>query len=377
MRYPPRYPEIPEDKPINYKKILKWLFIFIGSSLFLTNIIVSNIKIENKVSLLMMSVIIPVVVLSIIFLIFLFLKELNNHNNELFKKQFNTDNEKWWLYHSVSIPIKTSIIIGSIGENQQEWKQIIDNRPTPPQPISNNHEQRIYCSALVGNKHNREKMLAKLLANQFIMAEEDNKDKIKIDNIYWKGTPESLTQFIEYLQKYDIPLPLKTIFINSIGSLDTIIDNYYFYHKADYYSIVAGSNISDHLDNGVLAETGFLWVISPQEKVYQLHRCECLNHDDANELASQVIKYSKIPDIPDNNISIDKDASHLFLTTPLYSSDNIVQNYFGDSTYTSPFLAISFSILYCINNDINSCGWISGYDNGQYIAGVIKKYENQ
>ncbi|WP_209306982.1 hypothetical protein, partial [Proteus mirabilis] len=61
MRYPPRYPEIPEDKPINYKKILKWLFIFIGSSLFLTNIIVSNIKIENKVSLLMMSVIIPVV----------------------------------------------------------------------------------------------------------------------------------------------------------------------------------------------------------------------------------------------------------------------------------------------------------------------------
>lgn len=373
MRYPPRYPEIAEDKPINWKKTLKWLSIFIGFSIFSTNIILSNSKIENKQPLLMASIIIPILISSILFLIYLFLKTLNNHNNNLFKKQFNEDNKKWWLYHSASIPIKTSIIIGTLGENQYKWFQALGKKPIPPLSIIEEGQELIPCSALIGDKKNREEMIAKLLANQFIASEENSISHVKIDNIYWKGSQSSLNKFIEHLKSHHILPPLKIVFIDSINTLDTIIDNYYLYHKSEYYSLVGGSNIFDDINTGKLAETGFLWTIFPDEKSYYLHRCEISNNENTSELASQIIKYSGISNSPQINISINTQASYAFLPTPLYSAENIAQDYFGDSTYSSPFIAISFAILHCMNNDINSCGWISGYYSEQYIAGVIHK----
>ncbi|HEJ9627370.1 TPA: hypothetical protein SMN35_001087 [Proteus mirabilis] len=377
MRYPPRYPEFTQDKPINWKKTLKWLFIFIGFSLFFTNIILSNSKIENKYFVLISSIIIPIFISSFLFLIYLFLKVLNNHNNELFKKQFDEDSKKWWLYHSASIPIKNSIVIGSLGENQYKWHQALKNKPIPPLPIIEEGQERIPCSALIGDKKNREEMIAKLLANHFISSEENNIDSIKIDNIYWKGSQGSLNKFIEHLKDHHISPPLKTLFIDSIDSLDIIIDNYYLHHKSEHYNLVGGSNIFDDINAGKLSETGFLWTILPDKEAFHLHRCEISNNENTNELASQIIKYSGMEKLPEINISINTQASYAFLSTSLYSADNIVQDYFGDSTYSSPFIAISFAALHCMHNDVNSCGWISGYCNDQYIAGVILKDENQ
>lgn len=377
MRYPPRYPELTQDKPINWKKLFKWLFILIGFSLFFTNIILSNSKIENKYFILISSIIIPIFISSFLFLIYLFLKVLNNHNNELFKKQFDEDSKKWWLYHSASIPIKNSIIIGSLGENQHKWCQVLKNKPLLPLPIIEENQERIPCSALIGDKKNREEMIAKLLANHFINSEENNIDNIKIDNVYWKGNHRSLNKFIEHLKDHHISPPLKTTFIDSINSLDIIIDNYYLHHKPEYYNLVGGSNILDSINTGKLSETGFLWTVFPDEKSYYLHRCEISDNENTNELASQIIKYSETGNPPELNISINTQASYAFLSTPLYSADNIVQDYFGDSTCSSPFIAISFTVLHCMDNDVNSCGWISGYYNEQYIAGVILKDENQ
>ncbi|MBG6029357.1 hypothetical protein I5F10_18455 [Proteus mirabilis] len=377
MRYPPRYPEFSQDKPINWKKLLKWMLILVGLSLFFTNVISSNSKVENKYFILISSVIIPIFVSSFLFLIYLFLKALNNHNNDLFKKQFDEDNKKWWLYHSASIPIKNSIIIGSLGENQYKWYQALKTRPISPFSIIEKGQERIPCSALIGDKKNREEMIAKLLANHFIHSEENNINSIKLDNIYWKGSQRSLNKFIEHLKDHHISPPLKTIFINSIDSLDIIIDNYYLHHKSEYYNLVGGSNIFDDIKTGKLAETGFLWTIFSDKEAYHLYRCEIANNENPNELVSQIIKYSRVENSPELNISINTQASYSFLSTPLYSADNILQDYFGDSTYSSPFLAISFAVLHCMNNDINSCGWISGYYNEQYIAGVIHKYENQ
>lgn len=152
MRYPPRYPEFTQDKPINWKKLLKWLLIFIGFSLFFTNIILSNSKVENKYFILISSVIIPIFISSFLFLIYLFLKVLNNHNNELFKKQFDEDSKKWWLYHSASIPIKNSVVIGSLGENQYKWHQALKDKPIPPSSIIEEEQECIPCSALIGDK---------------------------------------------------------------------------------------------------------------------------------------------------------------------------------------------------------------------------------
>ncbi|WP_100157898.1 hypothetical protein [Proteus columbae] len=377
MRYPPRYPEFSQDKPINWKKLLKWMLILIGLSLFVTNVISSNSKVENKYFILISSIFIPIFISSFLFLIYLFLKTLNNHNNNLFKKQFDDDNKKWWLYHSASIPIKDAIIIGSLGENQHKWHQVLKIRPVSPLPIIEDGQERIPCSALIGNKKNREEMMAKLLADHFINGEENNIDNIKIDNIYWKGSQSSLNKFIEHLKSHHILPPLKTIFIDSVNTLDTIIDNYYLHYKAKYYNLVGGSNIFDDINTGRLAETGFLWTIFPNKDAYYLHRCEVSNNENTNELASQIMKYSGIENSPEVNISIDTQASYSFLSTQLYSADNIVQDYFGNSSCSSPFLAISFSVLHCMNNDISSCGWISGYYNNQYIAGVIHKDENQ
>ncbi|SUC18953.1 Uncharacterised protein [Proteus vulgaris] len=377
MRYPPRYPEFSQDKPINWKKLLKWMLILIGLSLFFTNVISSNSKIENKYFILISSVIIPIFVSSFLFLIYLFLKTLNNHNNNLFKKQFDEDNKKWWLYHSASIPIKDSIIIGSLGENQHKWHQALKTRPVSPLSIREKGQERIPCSALIGDKKNREEMMAKLLADHFINGEKNNINNIKIDSIYWKGSQRSLNKFIEHLKENHISPPLKTIFINSINSLDIIIDNYYLYYKPEHYNLVGGSNIFDDINEGKLSETGFLWTIFPDKEAYHLHRCEISNNESNNELTSQIIKYSGMEKLPEINISINTQASYAFLSTPLYSADNIVQDYFGDSTYSSPFIAISFAVLHCMDNDINSCGWISGYYNNQYIAGVILKDENQ
>ncbi|CRL66255.1 hypothetical protein [Proteus vulgaris] len=377
MRYPPRYPEFSQDKPINWKKLLKWMLILIGLSLFFTNVVSSNSKVENKYFILISSIFIPIFVSSFLFLIYLFLKTLNNHNNNLFKKQFDDDNKKWWLYHSASIPIKDAIIIGSLGENQHKWHQVLKIRPVSPLPIIEDGQERIPCSALIGDKKNREEMMAKLLADHFINGEKNNINNIKIDSIYWKGSQRSLNKFIEHLKENHISPPLKTTFINSINSLDIIIDNYYLYYKPEHYNLVGGSNIFDDINEGKLSETGFLWTIFPDKEAYNLHRCEISNSESNNELSSQIIKYSGMEKLPEINISINTQASYAFLSTPLYSADNIVQDYFGDSTYSSPFIAISFAVLHCMDNDINSCGWISGYYNNQYIAGVILKDENQ
>ncbi|OAT23511.1 hypothetical protein, partial [Proteus myxofaciens] len=202
MRYPPRYPEFPEDKPINWKKLLKWLFIFIGISLFIFNIISVNVNIKNKHHLLIFSFLFPIVIFSFFILSYLFLKALDNYNNNLFKEAFHEDNKKWWKYYSSSIPIKSSIIIGALGDNQYQWAGILKNRPIAPLPVTFNNEQRIPCSLLIGDKKNREEMLAKLLVNKFIESEEDN--IIKIDNIYWLGSHNGLNTFIDHLKKYNI-----------------------------------------------------------------------------------------------------------------------------------------------------------------------------
>ncbi|QCJ70120.1 hypothetical protein C9446_09820 [Providencia heimbachae] len=376
MRLPPYYPQPPKETPINWKRWIQSLLFVITCSLLITNIFWPESKPIKTPLFWSFSLVFPLIIYTFIFSIYVFINRLMLYSRDIHIKKTTEDEGKWWQYQSAYLPIIDVIIIGCLGSKQNDWSMLIRNNPVPPLPIKENEHLILRCPLLLGNKINRDEILAKSLANKIVEKFENIDSSIKC--VFWLGSEHSMNVFIECLQEDNKLVIANKIPISSINDLDNIIDNYHEIHWGNGQIIVAGTNLSDEDVNPLQSETGFVWLVSHLGK-YKAHRCEITNGRDETTFAltKQLERYASLTESPSLTIAMDNESATAFISTDWNATEHILSPYYGEITRSSPFIAISQVIMHCIQNNIDSNGWVSSMPDNQYIAGVVTRYEQK
>ncbi len=376
MRSPPDYPKIAQEKQLNWKPWLQGLLTILAAALLITNLFWPEGKSTKTALFWFISVIFPAMIWALIFCIYLFFNKLTLYSRTLYLQAIEEDEAQWWKYQSIALPIENVIIIGCLGGKQFDNAMLIRNKPVAPDVINEDGQQIIRCPLLIGNKDNRDEMLVRYLIEAYCHSYPFQQDDSVLSHIYWLGSAASLKLFIKGLTENNIPVPIRRFFIQSIDTLDDIIDTYYQECHQHQYMLIAGTNIHEQTDNEPLAETGFMWRVSAKGKL-GVHRCEAtsLPTETLPDLTAQLLKYTRLSAPPSMTIAMDQESAFAFIDANWYGLENNLAPYYGGRSLSSPYMAISQATMHCIQNNIDSCGWISQFSHEQYIAGVISQYE--
>ena len=376
MRMPPYYPEPPNVSPINWKRWGQGILIAVSFSLLITNIFWPK-NTPNKTALFwFISLILPVLIYLLIFSVYYFIYQIRVYHQNVYFEVTEKDENEWWDYQSKYLPIIDAILVGCLGNNQTDWAMLIRNRPVPPLPDIIDGKTILKYPILIGDTKNKDERLANLLFHEIKTKYPENHLNIKA--FYWLGNKTTL-HFISTLfeEQYSIA-SMNKIIIHSIEDMDDIIDNYYENNHNDEKLIIAGTNLHDDPERLVQSESGFLWLIGNAGD-YAIHRCESINSDSQNvsDLTSQLKQYANLPAAPTLTISMDHNSADAFTSSDWNSVDNMLSPYYGDTSITSPFLAISQGVMHCLQNNVDSCGWTSNIIGNKHLAGVISRHEQK
>ncbi|EML1935360.1 MULTISPECIES: hypothetical protein [unclassified Providencia] len=376
MRMPPYYPEPPNVPPINWKRWGQGILVIVSVSLLITNIFWPK-DIPNKTTLFwIISFILPILVYLLIFSIYYFIYQIRTYNKNIYLVSIEKDESMWWDYQSKYLPIIDTIVIGCLGSNQMDWAMLILNKTVPPLPKINDNTEVLYTPLLIGDKENKDKMLAKLLFSE--LEKKYSVSNLDIKYIYWLGSKSTLNIFSNLFDEQYRASPISKKLIHSIEDIDDIIDYHYENHHNDEKLIIAGSNLNDDSERVVQSESGFLWLIGNTGN-YAIHRCESIDCDNesVSGLTSQLKRYAGLASAPTLTISMDHKSAEAFTSSDWNSVDNNLSRYYGDISLASPFLAISQGVMHCIQNSVDSCGWTSNIIDSKHFAGVISRHEQK
>lgn len=375
VRMPPEYPLFPSISPMKVKRWYQWLLIIIAAALVATNLFWPEDQPAKTPLFWGVSLIIPTLLWSFVFLLSLFAKKLTLYNRAIYLKAIEEDEARWWTYQSAKLPIENTLIIGCLGDNQDEWSMLLSEMPTPPTPCLLDNQPVLSCPLFLGDRRNREKIGVKLLANQLVKAWHLDETERSMSHLYWLGSSDSMTLFVDCLQALHITPAPKRKNIQSIQDVDDIIDSYYGQCQNNQYLLVAGITQYDTTQETPIAEAGFVWLVSV-EGTYALHRSEVVEpQEDRVSATTQLMKYAELNTPPAVILAMDSASAAALTASEWRNVDAMLAPYFGATTSLSPFLAITQGVAHCRQTHETSCGWISSMGKEQFITGVIKKDE--
>ncbi|MBD2801993.1 hypothetical protein [Xenorhabdus szentirmaii] len=382
MKIPPSYPGYAEASPIQWQRWKKGLMAGCSMMAAITFFLWPEQKSMKTLLFGFWALGFPAGIWLMLLAIRFFFYQLNAYGHDRYQAVVDEHLERWWENRSLSLPVKKAVMIGSLGDKQDIWANLLVSPPTAPLPKSDKWQgETLACPLLLGTGNTRTVALARLLAHQVLAMEElKTKEMLRFDAVAWYGNEESQTAFLTILRQENIQFAGKVIPLADIKDMDGLIDLFYQQSPKIRRILCAGVACHDPSSEGEPAgEVGFAWLIEPEGQM-GIYRPEIFmpEKDDPKILTQQLMRYASLSEIPSVCLAMDPDSMEAVLPGGWSAVEHQLAPYFGELGQFAPFIAMTQSVLHSVEHQ-QSCGWMASYsekniEQKNFVTGVVAHY---